>query len=172
MLTKTQCVSAMRSALIEAEKARDQDEIPIGAVIVDEYGKILGKGYNRRELDQDATQHAELIAIRQACQTNHSWRLIHCTLFVTLEPCPMCAGAIINSRLDKVYYGAQDPKGGAFGSLLDLSEVAKLNHHPQIIRGFFEDESRQMLKSFFKAIRAGKLKKPVPRSSNLKPNKL
>lgn len=143
----------MELALEEANKALKQDEVPIGAIVVDPDGKVIGKGYNRRELDQDATQHAEMIAIREACKNIGLWRLIDCSLFVTLEPCPMCAGAIINSRIKDVYFGTMDPKAGACGSVVDLFSVEKFNHHPHVIRGLFQEKSSQMLKDFFREIR-------------------
>ena len=143
----------MELALEEANKALKQDEVPIGAIVVDPDGKVIGKGYNRRELDQDATQHAEMIAIREAFKNICLWRLIDCSLFVTLEPCPMCAGAIINSRIKDVYFGAMDPKAGACGSVVDLFSVEKFNHHPHVIRGLFQEKSSQMLKDFFREIR-------------------
>lgn len=143
----------MELALEEANKALKQDEVPIGAIVVDPDGKVIGKGYNRRELDQDATQHAEMIAIREACKNIGLWRLIDCSLFVTLEPCPMCAGAIINSRIKDVYFGSMDPKAGACGSVVDLFSVEKFNHHPHVIRGLFQEKSSQMLKDFFREIR-------------------
>lgn len=143
----------MELALEEANKALKQDEVPIGAIVVDPGGKVIGKGCNRRELDQDATQHAEMIAIREACKNIGLWRLIDCSLFVTLEPCPMCAGAIINSRIKDVYFGARDPKAGACGSVVDLFSVEKFNHHPHVIRGLFQEKSSQMLKDFFREIR-------------------
>ena len=113
MLTKEQKEKYMHLAFEQAKKAEEQGEVPIGAVVVDKDGNVIGEGYNRRELDEDATQHAEMIAIRQACKKLNSWRLFDCSLFITLEPCPMCSGAIINSRLAEVYYGAFDPKAGA-----------------------------------------------------------
>ena len=116
MLTKEQKEKYMHLAFEQAKKAEEQGEVPIGAVVVDKDGNVIGEGYNRRELDEDATQHAEMIAIRQACKKLNSWRLVDCSLFITLEPCPMCSGAIINSRLAEVYYGAFDPKAGAAGS--------------------------------------------------------
>ena len=143
----------MELAFEEAKKAEMQDEVPIGAIIVDPDGNVIGRGYNRRELDQDATQHAEMIAIREACQNLGMWRLIDCSLFVTLEPCPMCAGAIINSRIKDVYFGALDPKAGAAGSVVDLFSVEKFNHHPHVIRGLFSEQAGQMLKNFFREIR-------------------
>lgn len=143
----------MELAFAEAKKAEAQDEVPIGAVIVAPDGQVIGRGYNRRELDQDATQHAEIIAIRQANQSLGTWRLEDCSLFVTLEPCPMCAGAIINARIKDVYFGALDPKAGAVGSVVDLFAVEKFNHHPHAIRGLYRDQSSQLLKAFFQKIR-------------------
>lgn len=143
----------MQLAFAEAKKAEDQGEVPIGAIVVDKDGEVIGSGYNRRELDEDSTQHAEIIAIREACRNLGSWRLVDCSLFVTLEPCPMCSGAIINSRLAEVYYGAFDAKAGAAGSVVNLFEVEKFNHHPRVYGGLFKDQSAKMLKSFFREIR-------------------
>lgn len=153
MLSNDEKKKYMQLAIIEAKKAEKQDEVPIGAIVVAPDGQVVGKGYNRRELDQDATQHAEMIAIREACKNIGFWRLIDCSLFVTLEPCPMCAGAIINARIKDVYFGAMDPKAGAAGSVVDLFTVEKFNHHPQVIRGLYQDECSQMLTDFFRAIR-------------------
>ncbi|UZX31028.1 tRNA adenosine(34) deaminase TadA [Lactobacillus helsingborgensis] len=143
----------MQLAFEQAQKAQTLGEVPIGAIVVAPDGQVIGEGFNRRELDQDATQHAEMIAIRQACLKLGTWRLIDCSLFVTLEPCPMCAGAIINSRIKNVYFGALDPKAGAAGSVVNLFEVAKFNHHPNVVRGLYREEASQMLKNFFKDIR-------------------
>ncbi len=143
----------MQLAFQQAQKAQTLGEVPIGAIVVAPDGQVVGEGFNRRELDQDATQHAEMMAIRQACLKLGTWRLIDCSLFVTLEPCPMCAGAIINSRIKNVYFGALDPKAGAAGSVVNLFEVAKFNHHPNVVRGLYREEASQMLKSFFKEIR-------------------
>ena len=143
----------MQLAFEQAQKAQTLGEVPIGAIVVAPDGQVIGEGFNRRELDQDATQHAEMIAIRQACLKLGTWRLIDCSLFVTLEPCPMCAGAIINSRIKNVYFGALDPKAGAAGSVVNLFEVAKFNHHPNVVRGLYREEASQMLKNFFKEIR-------------------
>ena len=139
MLTKEQKEKYMHLAFEQAKKAEEQGEVPIGAVVVDKDGNVIGEGYNRRELDEDATQHAEMIAIRQACKKLNSW--------------PMCSGAIINSRLAEVYYGAFDPKAGAAGSVIDLFKVEKFNHHPKIYGGLFRDQAAQMLKDFFREIR-------------------
>jgi len=143
----------MQLAFKQAKKAQNLGEVPIGAVVVAPDGQVIGEGFNRRELDQDATQHAEMIAIRQACLKSGTWRLLDCSLFVTLEPCPMCAGAIINSRIKNVFFGALDPKAGAAGSVVNLFEIAKFNHHPNVIRGLYREEASQMLKNFFKEIR-------------------
>ena len=143
----------MQLAFEQARKAEAKGEVPIGAILVAPEGQVIGEGYNRRELDQDATQHAEMMAIRQGCAKLNTWRLLDCSLFITLEPCPMCAGAIINSRIKNVFYGALDPKAGAAGSVVNLFEVSKFNHHPNVIRGLYRDEASQMLKSFFREIR-------------------
>lgn len=143
----------MQLAFEQARKAEAKGEVPIGAILVAPEGQVIGEGYNRRELDQDATQHAEMMAIRQGCEKLNTWRLLDCSLFITLEPCPMCAGAIINSRINNVFYGALDPKAGAAGSVVNLFEVSKFNHHPNVIRGLYRDEASQMLKSFFREIR-------------------
>lgn len=153
MLSKENKEKFMKLAFAQAKKAEEQGEVPIGAIVVAPEGKVIGKGYNRRELDEDSTQHAEMIAIRQACQNLGSWRLIDCSLFVTLEPCPMCAGAIINSRIKDIYYGAFDPKAGAAGSVVDLFKVEKFNHHPQVYGGLYQPQAAQMLKNFFRNIR-------------------
>ncbi|MBL1071570.1 tRNA adenosine(34) deaminase TadA [Lactobacillus kitasatonis] len=153
MLSSDDKQKYMQLAIAQAKEAEKQGEVPIGAVVVDPDGKVIGTGYNRRELDEDATQHAEMIAIKEACKNLGMWRLIDCSLFVTLEPCPMCAGAIINSRIKDVYFGALDPKAGACGSVVDLFTVEKFNHHPHAIRGLYRDQCAQMLKDFFRAIR-------------------
>lgn len=143
----------MQLAFQQAKRAQDLGEVPIGAIVVAPDGQVIGEGFNRRELDQDSTQHAEMIAIREACNKLGTWRLIDCSLFVTLEPCPMCAGAIINSRLKSLYFGALDPKAGAAGSVVNLFDIEKFNHHPNVIRGLYREEASQMLKDFFKEIR-------------------
>lgn len=145
----------MKSALRLAQKAAEMDEVPVGAVIVKE-GKIIARGWNRRQQKQNALEHAEVMAIEQACRKLQSWRLEGCTLYVTLEPCPMCAGAIIQSRLDKVVFGAFDLKGGAVGSVVNLLEVKQWNHHPQWQGGILEDLCSEKLKTFFKQKREKK----------------
>ncbi len=145
----------MRSALRLAKKAEEMDEVPVGAVIVHD-GKIIGRGYNRRQAKQNSLEHAELMAIAQACRKLGSWRLEDCDLYVTLEPCPMCAGAIIQSRIRKVYFGAYDAKGGAVGSVTNLFELPQWNHHPAFEGGIMQAECSRILKDFFKAKREKK----------------
>lgn len=138
----------MKQALELARIAADQGEVPVGAVIVKD-GEIITGAYNRREFGNDATAHAELLAIREACQKLGTWRLSGCDLYVTLEPCPMCAGAIINARVDRVFYGAKDARGGALGSILDL-RAYPLFFTPDVISGICENECRELLQAFFK----------------------
>lgn len=144
--------SFMRAAIQESLLARTIDEVPIGAVVVYQ-GKIIGRGHNMREKFQDVTYHAEMLAIMEACQYLHSWRLEDCDLYVTLEPCIMCSGAIINSRIRTVYYGAHDPKAGAVDSLYHLLNDQRLNHQVNVVAGVNQAECSQMLKKFFKEIR-------------------
>ena len=141
----------MQEALKEAKKAADLGEIPVGAVIV-RGETVIARAHTRRELDCDALAHAECLCIRQACQTLNSWRLSGCELYVTLEPCPMCSGAIINSRLDRVVYGAKDEKAGCAGSVADLF-VMPFNHIPIIRSGILETECSELLSSFFETLR-------------------
>ena len=138
----------MRAALREAEAAADQDEVPVGCVIVHD-GTIVGRGRNQTESLQDATAHAEIVAIGAASSTLGSWRLTDCTLYVTLEPCAMCAGAIILARLGRLVYGAHDPKAGACGSVLDVIHEPRLNHRVPITSGVLEGECGALLKAFF-----------------------
>ena len=143
----------MSMALELAEEAAAEGETPVGAVVVrNRDGLVIGRGKNRRENDRNALCHAELIAIDEACRTLGGWRLGGCTLFVTLEPCPMCAGAIINSRLDKLVYGASDSKAGSAGSVTDLFSLG-YNHHPEVVSGVMEQESGSLLKEFFSELR-------------------
>lgn len=139
----------MKLALKEAKKAYAKDEVPIGAVIVYE-GKVIARGYNLRETKQQAEAHAEMIAIQKACKKIGSWRLEKCEIYVTLEPCPMCAGAILQSRIKKVIYGAKDPKGGCIDSCMRMYETKGFNHYPQVESGILEEECSQILKDFFK----------------------
>lgn len=142
----------MRFAIQEAQQAALLDEVPIGAVVVHD-GQVIGWGHNMRERFQDVTYHAEMLAITEACANLHSWRLEDCDLYVTLEPCIMCSGAIINARLKNVYYGAKDPKAGAVDSLYHLLNDTRLNHQVNVESGLLGDECSQMLKDFFRAIR-------------------
>lgn len=168
MLSSEDKKKYMQLAIEQAKEAEKQGEVPIGAVVIDPNGKVIGTGYNRRELDGDATQHAEMITIKEACHNLGMWRLIDCSLFVTLEPCPMCAGAIINARIKDVYFGALDPKAGACGSVVDLFNVEKFNHHPHAIRGLYRDQCAQMLKDFFKAIRKKQKEKKLAQKAENK----
>lgn len=149
----------MQQALLEAKKAYLINEVPIGAVVVHE-GEIVGRGHNLREWLEDATVHAEVVAIQEACRTLNSWRLVDCDLYVTIEPCLMCSGAIINSRIGRVYYGAPDPKAGAVTSLYQTLTDQRLNHQVEVVSGLFAEESATLMKNFFKAARKKrKLKK-------------
>ncbi len=149
----------MQEALLEAHDAMIIGEVPIGAVVVHD-GKIVGRGHNLREHSQDSTLHAEVLAIQEACMTLGSWRLEDCDLYVTLEPCPMCAGAMINSRIRTCYYGAKDPKAGVAGSLGNLLEDTRFNHQVKVVAGIDEEQAAQLLKSFFQAIRKKNAKLP------------
>lgn len=145
----------MREAIKEAEKAEELKEVPIGAIIVIE-GKVVARAHNLRESEQNAIAHAELLAIDQACKELRSWRLEDATLYVTLEPCPMCAGAIMLSRVKRVVYGAADPKGGCAGTLMNLLEDERFNHQSEVISGVLEKECGQILSDFFRKIRERK----------------
>jgi tRNA(adenine34) deaminase len=142
----------MRLALIEADKALPAGDVPIGAVIV-QGERVVGAGYNRREADHDATAHAEIVAIRQASERLGRWRLDDCTLYVTLEPCPMCAGAIVLARIPRVVYAAPDPKAGAAGSIADLLRHPRLNHRVDVQGGLLADEAALQLRAFFQSLR-------------------
>lgn len=141
----------MKKALHQAKRAADAGEVPVGAVIVKD-GRVIARARNRRETAKDGTAHAETDAIRKACGKLGGWRLIGCTMYVTLEPCVMCAGAIVNSRVERVVIGARDPKAGAFGSVTDVRELP-LNHRPEAEFGVLEDECAEVLKDFFKDLR-------------------
>ncbi len=138
----------MRLALAQAKEAALEGEVPVGAVVV-RGEQVISAAHNRRENDRSALAHAELLAIEAACQALGGWRLWECELYVTLEPCPMCAGAAINARLRRVIYGAHDPKAGCCGSILDLF-AAPFNHHPEITGGLLAEESAQLLRDFFR----------------------
>lgn len=141
----------MAHAIDEAQKAARLGEVPIGAVIA-QNGQVIATGHNLRETGRHALAHAEIVALDAACKAFGGWRLPDCTLYVTLEPCPMCAGAIINSRITRVVFGAYDPKAGSFGSLVDLSKVA-YNHAPQLCGGVMEAECAALLRDFFRNLR-------------------
>lgn len=142
----------MRQALKEAEKAFEKGEVPVGAVIV-KNSEIIGCGHNMRETSKDPTSHAEIFAIQEASQHLSGWRLMDCEMYVTVEPCPMCAGAIVLSRLKKVYIGTMDPKGGAAGSLYNILQDNRLNHYVEIETGLLQKECESMMKRFFKKLR-------------------
>ncbi|MCI6171047.1 MAG: tRNA adenosine(34) deaminase TadA [Selenomonas bovis] len=146
----------MRAALAEAAQAYALGEVPIGAVLVDEAGEIVARGHNLRERDHDATAHAEMIAIRAACERLGRWRLSGLTLYVTIEPCPMCAGAIVMSRVDRVVYGGTDYKAGACESLFNIPGHPALNHHPEVTAGVLAEECADIMKRFFRERRARK----------------
>jgi tRNA(Arg) A34 adenosine deaminase TadA len=143
----------MRVALAEAAEAAMLGDVPIGAVIVHE-GRIIARGQNRREADRDPTAHAELLALRQAARHLGGWRLAGCTVYATLEPCPMCAGALLQARVDRLVYGAADPKAGAAGGVVDLFRGVRFNHTVEVTAGVCEAECRELLQRFFAALRA------------------
>ena len=148
----------MKEALKEAKKAYSKLEIPVGAIIVKD-GKIIARGHNIKETKKDTTKHAEIIAIQKASKRLENWRLNDCEMFVTLEPCPMCAGAIINSRIKKIYIGTSDEKTGACGSVLNLLEDYTFNHKVELENGFMKNECEKILKDFFKNLRKIKINK-------------
>ncbi len=145
----------MEQALREAQRAAELGEVPVGAVIVRE-GTSVGRGFNRRETDRDPLAHAEMLAIRQAAATVDSWRLIGCTMYVTLEPCAMCAGALVNSRVERLVYGTIDPKAGHCGSLGDIVRDPRLNHRLEVRRGVLERACGRILRDFFAGLRSGR----------------
>ena len=143
----------MREAIAEARLAEDKGEVPVGAVVVHD-GTVIGRGHNLREMSQDPTTHAEMIAIREAAEALGSWRLIDTALYVTLEPCPMCAGALVNARVPRVVWGCNDPKAGATESLYTIGSDPRLNHRFECVPGILGDECSALLSEFFAAIRA------------------
>lgn len=145
----------MKEAIKQAKKAEDINETPIGAVIVHK-GKIIARGYNKREIKKNCLCHAEIIAINKASKKLGGWRLPECDIYVTLEPCPMCAGAIISSRIDNLYFGAYDKKSGCAGSVKDLFQKNLFNHNVNVVGGFMENECAEILKNFFKKLRQKK----------------
>ena len=147
--------SLMREAIALAAHAASIGEVPIGCVVVDDLtAQIIGRGYNRRETDHDPTAHAEILALREAAHARGHWRLTDCTLVVTLEPCPMCAGAIVNARVPRLVYGCDDPKAGAVRTLFQLCDDSRLNHRVAITSGLMAAECAALLTNFFKAQRA------------------
>ena len=148
----------MKEALKQAKKAYALEETPIGCVIVHE-GKIISRGYNRRNTDKNPLAHAEITALRKASKKLGDWRLEGCTLYVTLEPCQMCAGAIIQSRMDRVVIGCMNPKAGCAGSVLNLLQVDRFNHQADVTRGVLEEKCSELMKSFFRELREKKKKK-------------
>lgn len=146
----------MSLALKEANKAKEIDEVPIGCVIVFN-DKVIAKGYNLRETSLDPTTHAEIVAIRKASKKLKNWRLEDCDIYVTVEPCIMCAGAIILSRIKRVIYGAKDLKGGGFGSSINVLDAKGINHHPEIVSGILEKECSEIISNYFKEKRKLKL---------------
>jgi len=142
----------MKEALAQAYKALELGEVPIGAVLV-KNNNIIARDFNYREKSNDPTAHAEIRVIRKGAGVQGNWRLQDCTLYVTLEPCPMCAGAILNSRIKRLVFGAYDPKGGAAGTLVNLLEDARFNHQVEIITGVLEEDCKEVLQSFFKRLR-------------------
>ncbi|MFD2442614.1 tRNA adenosine(34) deaminase TadA [Bacillus sp. CGMCC 1.16607] len=156
----------MKEAIEEAKKAESRNEVPIGAVIVLD-GKIIARAHNLRECEQNAIAHAELLAIDLACKEINSWRLENAELYVTLEPCPMCSGAIILSRIKRVVYGASDPKGGCAGTLMNLLQDERFNHQSEIVSGVLEKECGLLLSNFFQGIRARKKREKAQRKIEL-----
>lgn len=142
----------MTEALKEAQKAFDIDEVPIGAVI-EHKGEIIGRGYNRRNTEKNPLMHAEIIAINEAAKVIGDWRIEDCTMYVTVEPCPMCSGAIVQARIPKVVFGTHNAKAGCGGSIINLLQMEKLNHRCEVVSGIMEDECRDMMKIFFKRFR-------------------
>lgn len=157
----------MMQAMEEANKAKEMGEVPIGCVIVHD-DTVIGRGFNRRETEQSALAHAEVFAIQEACESLGSWRLEECTLYVTLEPCPMCAGAIVQSRIPRVVYGATDPKAGCAGTLMNVLEDKRFNHQCQVDRGVLAERCSSLLTSFFSHLREKKrLKKQEERENKI-----
>lgn len=145
----------MKEAIKQAKKAESIDEVPIGAIIVHN-DKIIARAHNLRESKQNAVAHAEIVAIQKACKKLESWRLENCILYVTLEPCPMCSGAILQSRIERVVYGASDPKGGCIESCMQMYEVKGFNHYPMVTSGVLKEECSELLKNYFKQKRVEK----------------
>ncbi|MDQ1911209.1 tRNA adenosine(34) deaminase TadA [Paenibacillus sp. GD4] len=153
MSTTEQHVYYMQAAIEEARKAEALREVPIGAVVVRD-GTIIGRGYNLRETSKDPLAHAELIAIKQASEALDAWRLLECRLYVTLEPCPMCAGAIVQARIPQIVYGTTDPKAGCAGTLMNLLQEERFNHQVDIVSGVLQEECSRLLTDFFRKLRS------------------
>jgi len=149
-------IKFMRQAIKQAEKAYEKEEAPIGCVIVYE-NKIIARGYNRRNTDKNVLAHAELIAIKKACKKLGDWRLEGCKMYITLEPCQMCAGAIVQSRIDEIIIGSMSPKAGCAGSVINILQMKQFNHQVEITKGILEEECTSLLSRFFKEIRGKKL---------------
>lgn len=158
MIKNSEQIKFMKETLKEAKKAYDKEEIPVGAVIVKD-GKIIARGYNRKEEKTDTTKHAEIIVIQKASKKLGAWRLKDCEMYVTLEPCAMCAGALIQSRIKKLYIGTMDYKTGACGSVLNLLKDYKFNHIVEVEYDVMKEECEKILKDFFKTLRAKKKQK-------------
>jgi len=154
-MTENHDILFMQEAVAEAELARDKGEVPIGAVIV-HGGKVIGRGHNLRETSNDPTTHAEMVAIRQAAEAIGHWRLLETTLYVTLEPCVMCMGAMILARIPRLVYACRDPRAGAVGSIYDFSRDERFNHKVEVTEGVLKEECSAMLSGFFQELRAGK----------------
>ena len=150
----------MKQAIRQAKKAYAIGEVPIGCVIVYQ-DKIIGRGYNRRTIDNNTLAHAELIAIKKASKKLNDWRLEECTMYVTLEPCQMCAGAIVQSRMTRVVVGCMNPKAGCAGSILNLLDMKEFNHQVELTTGVMEEECSQMMKAFFKELRMAKKRRKL-----------
>lgn len=161
----------MKEAIKQAKKAYAIGEVPIGCVIVHD-GKIIGRGYNRRTIDKNTLAHAEIQAIRKACKKMNDWRLEECTMYVTLEPCQMCSGAIVQSRMTRVVVGCMNPKAGCAGSVLNLLQMEEFNHQVELEIGVLEEECSQMMKSFFKELRDAKKAKKEAEAAKLENEKL
>lgn len=158
----------MELALELADRAASLGEVPVGAVVVREVEgvhEVIARAHNRRELDDDPTAHAELLAIREAARVLGDWRLTGCTLYVTLEPCPMCAGAMVLARVDRCIYGCDDPKGGFLGTVGDLSDVPQLNHRFDVVRGVLGPTCSEQLRGFFRELRARRKRERAERST-------
>jgi tRNA(adenine34) deaminase len=143
----------MREAIAEATRAVEHEDVPVGAIVVADSATVIGRGRNRREVDGDPTAHAEVIAIREAARSLGRWRLTGCTLYVTQEPCPMCAGAIVNARVERLVYGCDNPKAGAARTLFELVDSPRLNHRAAVAGGVLADECGRLLSEFFRRLR-------------------